>query len=108
VRAVADIQRLGLFPAVFTAPPPLQAALGDGYGGPCSALMAAAEALLCAWNPEVHPLTAKTSVRMPQGLGRYAAQNQGNAMQRVCLGGSLELEQALRRGGGCSRRPLCA
>ena len=59
MRAVADIQRLGLFPAVFTAPPPLQAALGDGYGGPCSALMAAAEALLRAWNPEVHPLTAK-------------------------------------------------
>lgn len=59
MRAVADIHRLGLFPAVFTAPLPLQAALGDGYGGPCSALMATAEALLRAWNPEVHPLTAK-------------------------------------------------
>ncbi|KAK9834830.1 hypothetical protein WJX81_002031 [Elliptochloris bilobata] len=52
VRAVSDIQRMGMFPAVFTPPPALQAVLGDGFGAPCSAVMAAAEALLSAWGPQ--------------------------------------------------------
>lgn len=53
VRAVVDIQRLGLFPAVFAPPPALQAALGGGFGAPCAAVMAAADALLRAWAPQV-------------------------------------------------------
>ena len=53
MRAVADIQRLGLFPAVFAPPPALQAALGGGFGAPCAAVMAAADALLRTWAPQV-------------------------------------------------------
>ena len=66
VRAVADIQRLGLFPAVFAAPPTLQAALGSGYGAPCAAAMAAADALMRAWSPEA---SAAARLLGPRALG---------------------------------------
>ena len=53
VRAVNDIQRLRLFPVVFALPASLVPALGEGYGAPCSRVMAAAAATLDAWAPEV-------------------------------------------------------
>ncbi|EIE21369.1 hypothetical protein COCSUDRAFT_56588 [Coccomyxa subellipsoidea C-169] len=46
VRAVADIQRLRLFPVVFAAPQLLRGALGDDYGAPCATLLAEAAALI--------------------------------------------------------------
>ncbi|PNW70586.1 hypothetical protein CHLRE_17g726000v5 [Chlamydomonas reinhardtii] len=44
VEAVRLLHRLGLFPTVFALPPPLDARLGTGYGGPCVTTMAAADA----------------------------------------------------------------
>ena len=61
VRAVADIQRLRLFPVVFAAPPPLRGALGDDYGGPCSTLLAEAAGLIDAWRAEVRTQAARIS-----------------------------------------------
>ena len=46
MRAVRDIQRLCLFPIVFTVGPVMSAALGNSYGEQCSSVMSAAEALL--------------------------------------------------------------
>ena len=46
LQAVATIQRLELFPAVFQAPAPMAALLGDGYGAPCLAVMTAAAELM--------------------------------------------------------------
>ncbi len=46
MRAVRDIQRLSLFPIVFSVGPVMSAALGDSYGEQCSSVMSAAEALL--------------------------------------------------------------
>jgi hypothetical protein len=42
------LERLRLFPVVFAVPPQNEAQLGQRYGGPCSAAMAATEALLKA------------------------------------------------------------
>lgn len=42
------LERLRLFPAVFSAPPQNEKQLGEGFGGPCSSAMAAIEALLKA------------------------------------------------------------
>ena len=41
-----DIQRLSLFPTVFSVGLVMSAALGDSYGEPCSSVMSAAETLL--------------------------------------------------------------
>ena len=46
MRAVRDIQRLSLFPVVFTVGPVMSAALGDSYGEHCSSAMSEAESLL--------------------------------------------------------------
>ena len=52
VRAMADLHRLQLFPAVFSLPqgmpPP------NDYGGSCIAVMQAMRELMEAWKPEVH------------------------------------------------------
>lgn len=48
VEAVATIQRLQLFPAVFQAPPTAASLLGPDYGLPCLAVMTAAAQLLDA------------------------------------------------------------
>jgi hypothetical protein len=47
------LERLRLFSAVFAPPPPLAPLLGDAYGAPCAAVMAAAEALHKASGIEV-------------------------------------------------------
>ncbi len=57
MRAVADIQRLRLFPVVFAAPQPLRGALGDDYGAPCATLLAEAAALIETLHAEVHSHT---------------------------------------------------
>jgi hypothetical protein len=48
------IHRLRLFPTVFEPPATQRDALGDGFGGPCLACIAAAAQLLAAWQPQVH------------------------------------------------------
>ncbi len=55
VRAVRDIQRLSLFPIVFSVGPVMSAALGDSYGEQCSSVMAAAEALLQEHSTQASP-----------------------------------------------------
>ncbi|KAG2501325.1 hypothetical protein HYH03_001118 [Edaphochlamys debaryana] len=45
VDAVRLLHRLGLFPTVFALPPPLPERLGEAYGAPCVACMAAADGL---------------------------------------------------------------
>ena len=47
-RAVLLLERLRLFPAVFSPPPQCAAALGAGFGAPCASALAATEALLKA------------------------------------------------------------
>ena len=54
VRAMRDIHRLRLFPVVFSVPEPVTGQLGEGYGAPCTQVMADAAALLDAWQVEVH------------------------------------------------------
>lgn len=46
MRAVGDIQRLCLFPIVFSVGPVMSAALGESYGGQCSHVMSAGSALM--------------------------------------------------------------
>ena len=46
VRAVRDIQRLCLFPIVFSVGPVMASALGDSFGGPCSTVMSEAASLM--------------------------------------------------------------
>ena len=46
VRAVRDIQRLCLFPIVFSVGPAMAWALGDSYGGPSSTVMSEAASLM--------------------------------------------------------------
>ncbi|PNH11388.1 CCA tRNA nucleotidyltransferase, mitochondrial [Tetrabaena socialis] len=46
VEAVRLLQSLGLFPAVFALPPPLDARLGTGYGAACCSTMAAADGVV--------------------------------------------------------------
>jgi hypothetical protein len=44
--AVRLLHQLCLFPQVFTPPPELQQQLGNDFGGPCTELIEAAQALL--------------------------------------------------------------
>ena len=46
VRAVRDIQRLCLFPIVFSVGPVMTSALGDSYGCPSSTVMSEAASLM--------------------------------------------------------------
>ena len=46
VRAVRDIQRLCMFPIVFSVGPVMASALGDSYGGPSSTVMSEAASLM--------------------------------------------------------------
>ena len=71
VRAVRDIQRLRLFPVVFAPPTSLAAALGEGYGAPCTRVMAAAAAALTAWDAEVwDPALQLCTMAVPGGSWR--------------------------------------
>ena len=63
MRAVRDIQRLCLFPIVFTVGPVMSAALGDSYGEQCSSVMLAAEALLHEQQMQASPAGPKISMR---------------------------------------------
>ena len=46
MRAVRDIQRLRMFPVVFSVNTVMSAALGDSYGEPCTHVMSEAASLL--------------------------------------------------------------
>ncbi|KAK9810386.1 hypothetical protein WJX72_009795 [[Myrmecia] bisecta] len=52
VRAVQDIERLRLFPSVFSVPEDSAAELGENYGSPCVAVMAAVDQILQRWQPQ--------------------------------------------------------
>ena len=59
VGAVKNIQRLGLFPVIFSAPSKQAESLGPSVGGPCCQVMAAAADVLQAWETAVsHPCPA--------------------------------------------------
>ena len=53
VRAMTDINRLRLFPAVFTVTPDAEAKLPSNWGEPCVQLVTAASATLAAVNFQV-------------------------------------------------------
>lgn len=87
MRAVGDIQRLCLFPIVFSVGPVMSAALGESYGGQCSHVMSEGLALLqgqkqeasfCSISqqqysaPRVIPLTHSVS-----GLSMFSCQVTG-------------------------------
>lgn len=55
VRAMTDIHRLQLFPAVFTVTPDADAKLPSSWGRPCVQLIAAAKATLTAVEFQVSP-----------------------------------------------------
>ena len=55
VRAMTDIHRLQLFPAVFTVPPDADAKLPSSWGGPCVQLIAAAKETLTGVEFQVSP-----------------------------------------------------
>ena len=63
VGAIQQLVRLRLFPAVFTAPPPAAAALGEEYGGPCASVMASVHRIM---------LSEQLKVRVSAG-GLYTA-----------------------------------
>lgn len=73
VRAMTDIHRLQLFPAVFTVSPDAAAKLPSSWGGPCVQLIAAAKATLTALPfqvspghpPTPSPLSTRPSVPFP-------------------------------------------
>lgn len=46
MRAVRDIQRLCIFPVVFSVGPVMASALKESYGAPCSHVMSQAASLL--------------------------------------------------------------
>ena len=55
MRAVRDIQRLSLFPIVFTVGPVMSASLGDSYGEQCSSVMSEGESLLQELSKQASP-----------------------------------------------------
>ena len=56
MRAMQDLDRLRLFPAVFAMPPGQEEQLSTSYGSRGVQLMEAAEQLLGSWQPLVLPL----------------------------------------------------
>ena len=75
VEAVATIQRLQLFAAVFQAPPTAASLLGSDYGLPCLAVMTAAAQLLDAID-----CTAPVGLR----LGLFCGTVMSDAVLKPC------------------------
>ena len=73
VRAVRDIQRLCLFPIVFSVGPVMASALGESYGGPSSTVMSEAASMMQHHAEQVSLCNCKLS-HMPSraiSLGWY-------------------------------------
>ncbi|KAL3159903.1 hypothetical protein ABBQ38_010300 [Trebouxia sp. C0009 RCD-2024] len=85
VRAMTDIHRLQLFPAVFTVPPDAAAKLPSSWGAPCVQLIAAAKATLSAvpFQEELSKEEVKVALLSALLLPLRALQSQGKKGKTV-------------------------